>query len=177
MACRIICGAPRDAHAEPLLADLHLEGLNIRRNNHIIQIVERNLADLLHPAFSDLFVQGPDTMIEIRDNSKRSAGRATCIGVIARIRHKLTRRALMLLYDTLIASQLSYCNIIWASTYRTPLLKIYSLQKRALKLCTGKLTYHTKYNDLSSKTSNSGQIKGDTMTRAIMGQVTDGQTV
>ena len=65
---------------------------------------------------------------------------ARAIGVIARIRHKLTRRSLILLYDTLIASLLSYCNIIWASTYRTPLLKIYSLQKRALKLCTGKLT-------------------------------------
>ena len=33
-------------------------------------------------------------------------------------------------------SHLIYCNPIWASTFKTYLQKLFSLQKRALKLCT-----------------------------------------
>ena len=60
------------------------------------------------------------------------------IGVITRIRYKISYKTALLLYDTLILSQLNYCNLIWASTYKTSLLKLYSLQKRALKICYGK---------------------------------------
>jgi len=51
----------------------------------------------------------------------------------------------MLLYDTLI-SYIYYCNILWASNYKTTLSKIYSLQKRALKLCNGIKSYTPYFN-------------------------------
>ena len=41
----------------------------------------------------------------------------------------------MLLSDTLILPHLSYCNIIWASTYKTSIQKITVLQKRSLRIC------------------------------------------
>jgi len=66
---------------------------------------------------------------------------ARAIGVIRRVRYKLTKAASMLLYDTLIVSHINYCNILWASNYKTTLSKIYSLQKRALKLCQGIKSY------------------------------------
>jgi len=58
------------------------------------------------------------------------------IGVIGRIKYRLTKRTLMLLYDTLVLSQLTYCNVVWASTYKTSLSKLYILQKKALRLCS-----------------------------------------
>ena len=68
------------------------------------------------------------------------------IRVIRRVRTKLSIKTCMLLYDSLILSQLTYCNMIWASTYKTTLLKTYSLQKRALKLCFGRKFQNTRNN-------------------------------
>src|SRR5207245_7237873 len=50
----------------------------------------------------------------------------------------------MLLYDMLITSQLNYCNNVWASTYKTSLTKICSLQKRALRICIYRY-FHSPY--------------------------------
>ena len=41
------------------------------------------------------------------------------IGIIRRVRYKLSTKTTMLLYDSLILSHLTYCNIFWASTYTT----------------------------------------------------------
>ena len=62
---------------------------------------------------------------------------ARAIGVIRRIRYRLSKKTAMMLYETLIVSHISYGNIIWASSYKTYLQKIFLLQKRALKLCSG----------------------------------------
>jgi hypothetical protein len=39
------------------------------------------------------------------------------------------------IYDALIVSQLEYCNISWASGYKSALTKLETLQARALKIC------------------------------------------
>ena len=57
------------------------------------------------------------------------------IGIIRRTRCKLSSKTSMLLYGSLILTQLTHCNITWAATYKTALTKLYILQKRALKLC------------------------------------------
>ena len=46
----------------------------------------------------------------------------------------LRRNPLLSLYYTLIYPYLTYCNLIWASTYVTNLERIYLLQKRAVRL-------------------------------------------
>lgn len=62
---------------------------------------------------------------------------ASTIGMLSRVRFKLTRQAACLLYDTLILSHLSYCTIIWGSACQTALNKCQILQRRALRLCWG----------------------------------------
>ena len=62
---------------------------------------------------------------------------ASIIGVISKIRYKLCERSAMLLYDSLIVSHLTYCNILWASNYKSLLEKTIVLQKRALRVCLG----------------------------------------
>ena len=57
----------------------------------------------------------------------------------------------MLLYDSLILSQLIYCNIIWAAAYKSSLTKINSLQKRALKLCLEKSYQYSRTNNFQSQ--------------------------
>ena len=58
------------------------------------------------------------------------------IGVISKIRYKLNMQCALLLYNSMILSQLSYCTMIWASTYKSALHRIYLLQKRALRVCS-----------------------------------------
>ena len=42
----------------------------------------------------------------------------------------------MTLYNTLILSYLSYCNIVWANTYHSKLQPLYLLQKKVVRICT-----------------------------------------
>jgi len=56
------------------------------------------------------------------------------LGVMKRARSKIDARTILLLYDTLILPHLNYCNIIWASSSKSQLCKIYRLQKRAIRL-------------------------------------------
>jgi hypothetical protein len=55
IASRIISGAPRDAHSEPLLRALGLESLESRRNDHVIKLINPIIAGSSHPIFNDYF--------------------------------------------------------------------------------------------------------------------------
>jgi Reverse transcriptase (RNA-dependent DNA polymerase) len=55
IASRIISGAPRDAHSEPLLSALGLESLESRRNDHVMKLVNSIIAGSSHPIFNDYF--------------------------------------------------------------------------------------------------------------------------
>jgi len=70
---------------------------------------------------------------------------ASFIGIFAKLRYKLSKEICFKLYDTLVLPHLNYCNIIWASTYKTVLRRLHSLQKRFLKICH--LTYINKIED------------------------------
>ena len=60
------------------------------------------------------------------------------LGIICKARYKLTALASLLLYDSMFASNLNYCNLIWATTYDSLLARILNLQKRLLKFCIPK---------------------------------------
>ena len=49
LASRIICGAPRDGHSEPLQQLLRLESLKDRRTEHVLQVVMLILNKRCHP--------------------------------------------------------------------------------------------------------------------------------
>ena len=56
------------------------------------------------------------------------------IGIISRIRHLLPRHILVNLYYTLIYPYMSYCNLVWTSTYRNRLTTLMTLQKRVVRI-------------------------------------------
>ena len=67
------------------------------------------------------------------------------IGVLNRLKYSVSKSILLMLYNTLVLPYLSYCNIIWASTYKTHIQKVVILQKRALRVITlSKYNAHTK---------------------------------
>ena len=60
---------------------------------------------------------------------------ASVIGILSKIRHKISKAAALLIYDALINSHLNYCSLVWATGYKSSLHRLYILQKRALKIC------------------------------------------
>ena len=58
------------------------------------------------------------------------------IGVIRKIRYKISQDTALMLYNTMILPHLQYCNVIWGNNYKNSLMQLYILQKRALKMST-----------------------------------------
>lgn len=78
--------------------------------------------------------------------------------ILRKIKHKLNTDTALKLYDTLILTHLSYCNIIWGNTYKKYLQNVIRLQKRALRLCN--LDKNPENNSKSSKLFlNSNRLK------------------
>ena len=59
------------------------------------------------------------------------------IGILNKIKNNLSQNTRLLLYNSLILSKLSYCNIIWGTTSKRNLDKMLLLQKRAIRICSG----------------------------------------
>ena len=55
------------------------------------------------------------------------------VGLLHKAKYYLPSNSLLTLYYALICPYLTYCNLIWASTYVTNLQRIYQLQKRAVR--------------------------------------------
>jgi hypothetical protein len=75
IASRIITGAPRDAHAAPLLEALCLESLQTRRVKHVVDLVARITTGEIHPAFKDMFSELDDGTLANSVNSRIGVGR------------------------------------------------------------------------------------------------------
>jgi len=71
-------------------------------------------------------------------------------GATRRILHKLTFKAIMLIYDLIVYPVIAYCNIIWGLTYQSSLAKLYSLRNKFLKLCIVKQQFENKLNKKSA---------------------------
>ena len=55
------------------------------------------------------------------------------VGLLYKAKYYLPSKSLLILYYALVYPYLTYCNLIWASTYVTNLQRIYLLQKRAVR--------------------------------------------
>ena len=56
------------------------------------------------------------------------------IGIINKVKSIFPTKLLLSLYYTMVYPYLSYCNIVWASTYPTRLNKLCTLQKRIIRI-------------------------------------------
>ena len=75
MAARTICGAPRHAHAAPLLVSLQLESLEARRESHVVSLVKKILTGDCHPSFLDYFTVGQEGQLSSGCISNRVVGK------------------------------------------------------------------------------------------------------
>jgi hypothetical protein len=82
------------------------------------------------------------------------------LGIIKRVSYLLPLHILRDLYFTLIYPYLTYCNMIWTSTYDSHLNDIRILQKKAIRVITkSPLNSHTSPLFLEHKLLNITQIK------------------
>ena len=58
------------------------------------------------------------------------------IGILKKVKYKLSSSTLTLLYNFLIQPHFYYCTIIWGSAYETNLTHLQSLQKQAIRVIT-----------------------------------------
>lgn len=56
---------------------------------------------------------------------------AKCVGIMRRASHALNHNALLILYNSFVMSYLSYCVEVWGNCYKTNLLPLIALQKKA----------------------------------------------
>ena len=57
-------------------------------------------------------------------------------GILAKARHYLSLKTLQTIYDTMVYPYLTYCNIVWASTYPSRLKSLFMLQKKIVRIMT-----------------------------------------
>jgi len=89
-----------------------------------------------------------------------SAKIAKNVGILQRISYVIPPSIRLKLYYSLVYPYLSYCNLIWASTYKSRLHKLVILQKRAVRAIAG-ISYrtHTSPTFLEFKLLKFHQIK------------------
>ena len=55
-------------------------------------------------------------------------------GIMAKARHYLSQKTLQTIYDTKVYPYLTYCNIVWTSTYPSRLKSLFMLQKKIVRI-------------------------------------------
>jgi hypothetical protein len=109
----------RSPRSKPFMTNITIDGINITQ--------------VLSVKF--LGVKIDDCLLWKKHISTVENKIASVIGVLCRIRYKINYNIAFLLYNTLILPHLVYCNVVWSCNYKTSLLKIVKLQRRALLIC------------------------------------------
>lgn len=58
---------------------------------------------------------------------------AKCTGILAKFRYFLPEHIKLIIYNSLFVSHLNYCFLVWGTTTKTNINKIYMLQKKAVR--------------------------------------------
>ena len=57
-------------------------------------------------------------------------------GLMVKARHDLSLKTLQSIYDTMVYPYITYCNIVWKSTYQSRLKSLFMLQKKIVRIMT-----------------------------------------
>ena len=101
----------------------HKTGFNYYRNNVLEQV--HNIKFLRVYIDQHLTRKTHDNFIAAKISKS--------VRLLYKAKHYLHSKSFLTLYYALIYPYLTYCNLIWASTYVTNLQRIYLLQKRAVR--------------------------------------------
>ena len=74
---------------------------------------------------------------------------AKSVGVLSRLSKFLYKKSLLNLYYSLVYPYLIYCNEVWGLSYSAHRKKLFSLQKRALRIICGKKKYYKETDTLT----------------------------
>ena len=58
------------------------------------------------------------------------------LGILVRVRRYISLTTLKTIYNALIYPYMTYCNILWASTYETKINGIYKIQNKIIRIMT-----------------------------------------
>ena len=75
------------------------------------------------------------------------------VGVLSRLSKELSYNILILIYDTILLPYLTYCCITWGFTYQTYINKIFTIQKKAIRIITHS-PFECHSSPLFKKTNN-----------------------
>ena len=123
--------------------------LNIKKTNFVmfglkrydlgqccIKIDNHKLEQVDHVKFLGILV---DVKLSWKNHIvKLSSDISKCIGVLTRVKFILPTSALLLLYNALILSRLSYCCLVWGWASKTTLDPILKIQKKAVRIISKK---------------------------------------
>ena len=62
-----------------------------------------------------------------------------CIGILYRLKH-FPRNILLMIYNAIISPHLNYCNIVWANFRNYSMMRLFLLQKKAVRI-----VFHANY--------------------------------
>ncbi|ESO00472.1 hypothetical protein HELRODRAFT_175913 [Helobdella robusta] len=103
----------------------------------------------MHHKLSNSFFCLDISFEEVVETAKRKMAKA--LGVINKFRFNVPRRTLNMLYNAICVPYISYCNIVWAGTYRTITDPIRLIMKRAVNAYfTANFVYKQLTNKLPS---------------------------
>ena len=109
----------------------------------VITIDDRTIPQVTSTKFLGVYIdQHLKWKVHIEEINKKITKN---IGILKRISHVIPSHILINLYFTLIYPYLTYCNIIWTSTYITNLNNLKISQKKAIRVITkSPVNSHTK---------------------------------
>lgn len=93
IAARIITGASRNAHAQPLLDSLKLEPISDRREAHILKLVDQFIGGQCNPSVANWFIPDPQGILPINP-TKNKFGRTRFYNIAASLYNNSATSAL-----------------------------------------------------------------------------------
>ena len=112
------------------------------RQTITIKIQDQEIEKLKYTKFLGLYIDDELSWKYHIDQVTTKISKMT--GIMAKARHYLSIETLKTIYNTMVYLYLTYCSIIWRSTYPTRLKSIFTIQKKIVRLMT-----FAKYQDES----------------------------
>jgi hypothetical protein len=99
-----------------------------------INIDKQKIQQVLHTKFLGVII---DEHLTWDNHIKYTTSKlAKIIGILCKARHKLDRKALLMLYNTLVLPHITYCLIIWGKTYDKHIKRVQVAQNKMLRIIT-----------------------------------------
>src|SRR6218665_1911979 len=115
----------------PIIFYLSLPGRNVQPNSHGYPLEGTQITQVVSIKFLGVYI---DQHLSWKEHIKNiSIKIAKNIGILSRISLLVPPSIRKILYYTLVYPYLTYCNIIWSSTYKSNLTRLVVLRKRAVR--------------------------------------------